>query len=419
MEDIMKAIHLMENNDHDKAIAQLEASLEKADDEQTFTIAEIYVQWGYVKEAIAVLESLKQAYPNESELNVMLAELYIEEDDDERAIELLNVIDEKDEFYIQALVQLADLYQSQGLFEVAEQKLLTAKQIEPNEVVIDLALGELYFSIGEYLKAITYYEHVLSETTSLADVSIPLRLAEAHAASGAYEQALTYYQQANPEHPDALFKYGLSAHQVDRNDIAIKVWEHVLEIDKYYYTAYYYLAEAYDAEEMTNDALLTAEKGLAVDEYNAHLYLLAGQMAHKLNQDQESEKYVRQAVALDPDFKEAVLFLIELLKANDQHDAIIELLQSIKRTETVDALYDWELARAYNEIDRYKDALKHYEAAYNTLNKDSDFLKEYAFFLMEEGMVDTAIRIFDAYMTLQPLDSETEAYVDRLKEAQN
>ncbi|MUV39781.1 TPR repeat-containing protein YpiA [Lentibacillus sp. JNUCC-1] len=416
MEEIMKAIRLMEQQKHDEAVIQLETALETADEEEMFTIAEIYQQWGYVKEAAEILEILRQSYPGESELNIMLADLYIEVENDEQAIELLNEVKTDDEAYVQSLVQLADLYQAQGLFEVAEQKLLEAKQLEPNEMIIDFALGELYFSIGDHLKSINYYERVLPESTVVADISVGLRLAEAHAASGGYEEAINYYRDAEPEDPDTLFKYGLAAHQIDRNDIAIHVWEQVIELDMYYHTAYYYLAEAYDKEEMTKEALNAAKKGLTVDEYNAQLYFLAGKLAHKLGEDDESEQYLRQSIALDPDYKEAILFLVEMFKSNDSHEAIIDLLQEVNRTETTDALYEWELARAYYENESFKDALKHYDLAYNTLKQDSDFLKEYAYFLIEEGRKEKAIQIFESYLLLQPLDTETEAYVDRLKE---
>src|SRR5699024_12546373 len=106
----------------------------------------------------------------------MLAYFYIEVNKDEEAMLLLNEINSDDDVYLQALVQLADLYQAQGLFEVAEQKLIAAKQIDPTEEIIDFALGEWFFSTGDYVKAITYYEIIKS--LNIADVSLSERLAD-------------------------------------------------------------------------------------------------------------------------------------------------------------------------------------------------------------------------------------------------
>ncbi|MEN1969160.1 tetratricopeptide repeat protein [Lentibacillus sp. N15] len=414
METIMEAVHLMESKKSDEAIALLEDYLPIADEEERFTIAELFIQWGFLEEASNILQDLLQQYPHESDIKITLADIYIELENDEKAIQLLNDISEDDESYLQALIQLADLYQAQGLFEVAEQKLLVAKQLNPAEPIIDFALGELLFSTGDYLKAITYYERIIGVTKEMANVSIPGRLAESYAAIGEYEQALAIYQDTGHEDPDTLFKYGLTAFQAGRKDISIKAWEHVIDIDPYYHTVYYQLAKAYEAEELPNEAYKTAKKGLQVDEFNKELFFYAGSLAYRLNENKESEKWMRQAIALDPDYKEAILSLIEILKANDSYSDIIDLIEEIKKTGASDPLYEWELARAYNETDSYKNALNHYQEAYNTLNKDSEFLKEYAYFLTEEGRIADALPIFKAYLYEQPEDYEVEEFYHRL-----
>ncbi|WP_188453868.1 tetratricopeptide repeat protein [Virgibacillus oceani] len=414
METIMKAVNLMEAKKTNEAIALLEGFLPIADEEERFTIAELYIQWGFLQEASVILDEMLQQYPNESELKVMLADIYIELDNDEQAINLLNDISEDDEAYLQALIQLADLYQAQGLFEVAEQKLLTAKQMNPNEPIIDFALGELLFSTGDYKKAITYYEKIIVKTNEIANVSINDRLAEAYAATGEYEKALEIFQSIDSENSDTLFKYGFTASQAGRLDIAIKAWEQVITLDPYYHTVYYQLAKAYEEEELPKEAYNTAKKGLHVDEFNKELFFYAGTLAHQLDHNEESEEWIRQAVALEPDYKEAVLFLIELLKVRDNHEGIIELINEIKQYGAEDALYEWEIARAYNEIESYNNALNHYKEAYNNLNQDSEFLKEFAYFLTEEGRTNEALPIFKAYLKLQPEDFDTEEFYNRL-----
>ncbi|GAA0599875.1 tetratricopeptide repeat protein [Virgibacillus siamensis] len=415
-ESIMDAVRLMESKQSDKAIALLENFLPQADAEEKYTIAELYIQWGFLQEASTVLEELLQQFPQEGELKVMLADAYIELDRDEEAMSLLNEIGEDDPEYIATLIQLADLYQAQGLFEVAEQKLLTAKQKEPNEPIIDFALAELMFSTGSYTNAILYYEKVLPVTKEIANVSINDRLAEAYAASGEYEMALSIYQDIDSEDSDTLFKYGFTALHAGRKDIAIKAWEHLIEIDMYYHTAYYQLAKTYESEDMINEAYETAKKGLKVDEFNKELFFLAGSLAHQLNANDESEKWMREAIALDPDYKEAILFLIELFKTNEDNTGIIDLIKEIKNTGASDPVYEWELARAYNENESYGDALNHYDEAYNSLNEDSDFLKEYGYFLMEEGRQKTALSVFEKYLSQQPEDIEMEEYINRIKQ---
>lgn len=417
LETIMEAIRLMEAQQTEKAIELLENFLPVANEEERYTIAELYIQWGFLQEAKVLLEELIQQYPDEAELKLTLADIYIELEDDESAIELLNDIHENDPAYMQTLIQLADLYQSQGLFEVSEQKLLAAKRLDPNEPIIDFALGELYFSTGNYLKATTYYEKVLPKTNEIGHVSVRDRLAEAYAEAGEFELALTYYQDEANENPESLFKYGFTAYQAGRNDIARKAWERVIELDTYYHTVYLHLANVYMEEGLIEKAYETAQKGLQVDEFHKELYLLAGRLAHQLDKDDASETYVREAVAIDPDFKEAILFLIELLKNRADFKGIIDLLIEIKDIGALDPLYEWELARAYNEMEEYNNALKHYTIAYNNLKDDSDFLKEYGYFLTEEGRVEEAIPVFTAYLEEQPFDDEITEFLRRLQQS--
>lgn len=415
MDTILEAIQLVENNQIEKALKLLKNHVKNANDDEKYTIAELYLQWGFLEEAAVILHDLIKKYPDESDLKLSLVDIYIEIEDDESAIALLDNFNENDPEYVQALLQLADLYQAQGLFEVAEQKLLTAKNILPNEVIIDFALGELFFSIGEYLKAVNYYEKVANEEAMLADVSVLDRLAESYAAIGEYEKAIPFFKDGSEESPDKFYKYGVTASQAGRNDIAIKAWKRVIELDEYYHSVYYNLAQALQDEGLIEDAYQVAKKGLQIDSFNKQLFLLTGMIAHQLNQDKESEDFVRQAIALDPDYREATLFLLEFLKERNRFKEIIDLLTEIKATGSIEALFDWELARAYNEEEQYTDALNAYKEAYITLSDDTDFLKEYGYFLTEEGQTREAITVFENYLNQIPDDYVIEEYVLRLK----
>lgn len=409
-----EANKLMEADEVDKALKLIQDNTTMASDDELYWYAEFYMDWGFLQESEIILEKLLDKYPDESDLKLLLTDIYIEQQADEKAIELLNSIPEVDESHLQALVALADLYQAQGLYEVAEQKLLLAKEINPGEPIIDLGLGELYYSLGDFKRAITFYEKSLK--LDVPNIPLHERLAECYANVGEYELAVTYYEKVNNMSPDTMFKYGFTAYQADRKDIAIHIWKELIEEDPYYHNAYIQLAKAYEDEELIQDAYETAIHGLKMDEFNKELYFLAGSLAHKCNMDEESERLVREAVNLDADYKEAVLFLIEFLKERDRYEEVIELIQVVKETGGDDPLYDWEIARAYNEIESYNDALKYYQEAYNSLQHDSDFLKEYGYFLTEEGRTEEALNVFSSYLQIDPQDDEIEEYVNRLKQ---
>ncbi|PAD22058.1 tetratricopeptide repeat protein [Terribacillus saccharophilus] len=414
MEEIRKAITHMENDQPQEAVDTLEAYLPGANEEEKFTIAELYMQWGMHEEAKAVLLQLEQMFPDEMELKMMLAELFIDLNEDQEAIDKLDQIVEDEDYFVPAQMQLADLYEAQGLFEVAEQKLLAAKRFDPSEPVIDLALGELALSTASYLKAITYYEKVYEKQPVMGDIDIALRLAEAYAATGEFEKALTYYQETDVDDVEQLFSFGFTAFKLSRYDIAISTWEKLLKEEADYLSVYEYLAKAYEEEGLMEKAFETAEKGLSLDEYNQKLYFTAGRLARQLGKNDRSYFLIRHAIALDPGYKEAILYLIENFKLDEDHEAIIELLTHILETDEEDAAYRWELARAYNETEIFDEALKAYGEAYTNFKDDSDFLKEYGYFLLEEGRMQEAVEILKEYLRLEPSDIEVEENINRL-----
>lgn len=415
MEEIYRAVDLIENNKNEQALHILKNYVEKANDDELFTIADLYRELGLITEAKDILVSLHLKYPNEADLQLVLAEIHIELEEDQAALELLNKVDPTDDQYVNVLLVQADLYQAQGLFEVAEQKLLAAKKLTPTEIVIDFALAELAFSNGEYKKATTFYQKVYQKGATFADVDVALRLAECYASIGSFEQALDYYQAAELTDAETLFRYGFIGFQANRLDIAIHSWEQVITLDPEYPSVYQYLAQAYEDEGLIKEAYETAEKGLAIDSLNKDLLLIAGTLARKAGDATTSYQYVREAVAIDPGYKEAVLFLVENYKNDQDFEAIIDLLIHIIDQGEEEGYYKWELARAYENEENYPEAFKFYQDAYNTFKDDTDFLKEYGYFLVEEGRKREAIDIFERYLMIEPSDSELEAYLQRLR----
>jgi len=414
MDAINRSIKLVEQGKVEEATQLLDQVTESASDEEKFTIINLYYEWGFLEQAIQLLEELLQKYPKEGEIITLLAEINIELEKDDEAIELLNQLNKDDPFYAAALMQLADLYQAQGLFEVSEQKLLEAKDMYPEEIVIDFALGELMFSIGQPNRAIPFYERTLLKTKELNGVSIQERLAESYASVGRYEEALQFYEKLSSEHPDTLFKHGFTAFERGRNDIAIRIWSKLMEIDPYYYTVYEQLSKAYKAEGRLEEAYEVVQKGLQMNEFNKDLYFTAGQLAYQLLKVSESTEYIQQAIALDHDFSKAVLFLVTIYTDENEYNKIIHLINDVKAAGATNPLYDWELAKAYNEQEAYKEALQMYKEASTELSDDSDFLKEYGYFLVEEGLISDAKETLQQYMDLEPLDEEVAAFLERL-----
>jgi tetratricopeptide (TPR) repeat protein len=418
MEQFKEAIDLVENGAVEKGLKNLESKLENASHEEKYTAVQLYMQWGFQKEAKELIEELLFLYPDEGQLYITAAEIFIDMDDDEQALDMLNEIKEDDPSYVQALLLMADLYQVQGLDEAAERKLITAKKKMPNEQIIDFGLAEFYFSQGDYQKSIPYYEKIKGTSISGLDVNVALRLAEANSLSGKFEDALTYYEEGLKDSKDlhAIFGYGFTAFQLGQVKMAIKQWEELKELDPEYASVYSYLAKAYEQEGALKEAYDIAVEGIKKDEYNEELYLYGSKLALTLGSPAEAEKLLKQVLSIDPGYIEAVRTLTSIYLKQEKYDLVIDLIEHVKEYDEHDPQFEWDLATAKNKLEMYSEAIKHYANAYTSFKDNVQFLEDYGFFLLEEGRRDDAIQVFKRLLTIDPSVTNIEEEVLRLEQ---
>jgi tetratricopeptide (TPR) repeat protein len=421
MDRINKIISMLESGQHIEAINEYNVVLTKGQPDEKFILAEEMFQFGFLDESKALVENLLAVYPEEGELLVLLGEILVESGDEEQAILELEKISEHDPSFGQSLLLLADLYQVQGLYEVCERKLQKAKDILPDEVIIDFALGELYSEQGEVTKALKSYETVLKEYHEIAGVNIFQRMAELLSASGEFEEALFYYDKAIDEKLEinTLFGYAFTALQAGYNRTSIEKFEELKGLDPEYHSLYLHLAKAYEREEELENSLMAIQEGIKQDEFNKDLYFFGGKIAIKLAKPELAEQYFREALALDPGFTEAALTLNKLFFQQERYGAVIDLISQLDFVDDEEPQLLWDSALAYDKLEEYSNALDKYESAYTFFKNNEAFLNDYGYFLIEEGKTDTAAEIFKQLQKGDPTNGEYADLLDRLLSREN
>lgn len=416
MDRVKKILAMLENGQHKQAKSEYNEVLTNGTPDEKYLLGEEMFQFGFLEEAKALFESLLEIYPDEGELLVLLAEVLIEAGNEEQATLVLEQISESDPSFAQSLLLLADLYQVQGLYEVCERKLLKAKAILPEEIVIDFALGELYSEEGEVTKALQAYKAVLQEENELAGANINQRIADLLSTSGAFEEALPYYEKALNEKLEinTLFGYAFTALQGGFNRKAIEKFLELKEIDSEYHSLYLPLAKAYEREEELEKCLDIVQQGIRQDEFNKELFCYGGKIALKRGEEEEAEKFLREALALDPGFTEAAIALNSIFFKQEKYDQVIDLLSTIEIQEESEPQFLWDAALAYQKLEEYSKALTKYESAYNFFKNDEAFLTNFGYFLIEEGKNDRAAEIFKQLLKSDPTNEEYLDLLERL-----
>ncbi|TWT28319.1 tetratricopeptide repeat protein [Planomicrobium sp. CPCC 101110] len=405
LKDIQKAV---EQGDMDSVHSLLDQYLLSGDPDEQYGLSEWFAEIGFVEEAIKVLEHLQYIFPEEGQLAIDKANMLIEADREDEALNALMEISKDDELYPQALVTLADLFQLQGLLEAAESRLNEAIELLPEEPLLMQAKAELLLDSGRYLESAKIYQDLKEQGVAIEGVNLSERLAEVYSAGAAYEEALPYYNEAldDLKQPDVMFGAAFAAFQTRQYEMAVRWLEELIEIDPDYFSAYFLRAQSLNMAEDYKGAYKAIQEGIARNEYEKELYLFAGKLALKLGNKEAGVDYLRQAIALDPEYMEAIYTLVSYFHAEEMDEEVLELTETVVANED-----DWAglypmIAESYARTEQFVQAAAYFDKAYPAFSEDPAFLENYARFLLEEGKRERALEIIKKLQSLQPNNPE-------------
>lgn len=398
------------------------SSLRYDDDDTVYSLAEELYGLGFSSQAKRAYQKLLEKYPDEDQLRTALADIAIDEDKTDEAIAYLVEISPESNAYIESLLVLADLYQSEGLNEAAEAKLREAYDLAPEESIIKFALAEFYFATGQYNTAIPFYRELLQAgERRFSGLDIASRIGVAYALVGNFKNALGYLEQIKTTDltPDVRFQLGMTyAADPETADKAIDALEELQEIDPSYAGLYEPLGQLYEDTNDQEQALITYQAGIAVDAFNTTLYQRAAAVAQIQGEDEEADRIYREALENNPEDLTLTIGYSNLLVAMGDHVGNINLLNAFlgeDDSETDPQLY-WNLAQSYTALEDFEMATKYWNAALPFFLDNINFLKPAYYYFREEGETALAEEALFNYTQLAPNDYEMAELYDQLKE---
>ena len=398
------------------------SSLRYDDDDTVYSLAEELYGLGFSSQAKRAYQKLLEKYPDEDQLRTALADIAIDEDKTDEAIAYLAEISPESNAYIESLLVLADLYQSEGLNEAAEAKLREAYDLAPEESIIKFALAEFYFATGQYNTAIPFYRELLQAgERRFSGLDIASRIGVAYALVGNFKNALGYLDQIKTTDltPDVRFQLGMTyAADPETADKAIDALEELQEIDPSYAGLYEPLGQLYEDTNDQEQALITYQAGIAVDAFNTTLYQRAAAVAQIQGEDEEADRIYREALENNPEDLTLTIGYSNLLVAMGDHVGNINLLNAFlgeDDSETDPQLY-WNLAQSYTALEDFEMATKYWNAALPFFLDNINFLKPAYYYFREEGETALAEEALFNYTQLAPNDYEMAELYDQLKE---
>ena len=190
----------------------------------------------------------------------------------------------------------------------------------------------------------------------------------------------------------------------------------MIKDDAQYASAYPELAKAYVKQNKFQQALQTLQEGLGVDQYNPRLYAQAAEVTSHLGNNKLMNEYLSKAHELDPDNLTITLEYSNFLLHLHDDEANVKLLEPLVKEDEVDPQIDWNLARSYQNLEKFDLAAKYYQDALVAYSENPTFLKELVNFYRESGNTEQMLDELKHYLDLVPTDDEMQALLDEYEE---
>ncbi|MGO1642894.1 tetratricopeptide repeat protein [Lactobacillus amylovorus subsp. animalium] len=405
----------IQNHDFSQSKHLLKEALNNDDPEILASLAENLTGLGFTDLAKEVYRALIVKFPKEDLFKVYLAEILLNDGDEDDGLSLLYSVSHDSSAYLDSLLVQADYYQTSGLIETAKDKLLQALKIAPEEDAVKFGLAELDYLSGDYEQALALYKDLVQRQETFGEVNLNQRLFATNAKMGNYEQAAEIIRKRSDSIFDIDSKYeaGLVMLSVGDDDKAIKFLDEVIEQSPDYVNAYPLLAQAYEHKHDNEQVLRTAQAGLAYNELDETLYSLGARAAANLNEMDTARDLLEKGLKIAPDNSDLRMQLSNLYLHMHQDSSNIALFKDLDN-ENIEPQAHWNMALSYERLDNSEKAQSEFLLAYPDFKENPDFLRQMIMFFNAQNNSDITKQLLELYLKLVPEDDEMQDLYNNL-----
>ena len=409
MNNSQQILQALEEQDLTKAEYYFVKALENDPSDLLYELATYLEGIGFYPQAKEIYLKIVENFP---EVNLNLAAIASEDGQIEEAFAYLEEIQANSDWYVSALALKADLYQMEGLTDVAREKLLEALTYSEDPLLI-LGLAELDSELENYQEAIQGYAQLDNRSIyEQTGISTYQRIGFAYAQLGKFETATEFLEKALELEYDDLTAFELASLYFDQEEYqkAVLYFKQLDTISPDFEGYEYGYSQALHKEHQVQEALRIAKQGLEKNPFETRLLLAASQFSYELHDASSAENYLLTAKADAEDTEEILLRLATIYLEQERYEDILAL----QSNEPENLLTKWMIARSYQEMDDLDTAYEHYQELAGDLKDNPEFLEHYIYLLRELGYFEEAKVNAQAYLKLVPDDVQMQELYERL-----
>ena len=409
MNNSQQMLEALEQQDLAKADSYFQKAIKEDSDEVLLELGSYLEGIGFYPQASQIYEKLSPKFP---EVNISLASIASEDGLIEEAFAYLENISPESDWYVSALVLKADLYQMEGLTDVAREKLLEARNYSDDPLLI-FGLAELDSELGNDIEAIKGYAQLDNRSIyQQTGISTYQRIGLSYARLGKFESAIEFLEKAIELEYDDQVAVELASLYFDKEEYqkALLYFKQLDTISPDFEGYEYGYSLALHKEHRTEEALKIAQQGLSKNPFETRLLLHASQLSYELHQPEQAETYLLQAQENAEDQEEILLRLGTLYQEQERYEDIIAL----KTYEPENLLTKWMIAKSYQELEELEFAEEIYQELAPDLKDNPEFLEQYIYLLRELGKLEEAKDYIQSYLQIVPDDLQMQDLYDYL-----
>ena len=409
MNNSQQMLLALEDQDLTKAEHYFVKALENDPSELLYELATYLEGIGFYPQAKEIYLKIVEDFP---EVHLNLAAIASEDGQIEEAFAYLEEIQADSDWYVSALALKADLYQMEGLTDVAREKLLEALTYSEDPLLI-LGLAELDSELENYQEAIQGYAQLDNRSIyEQTGISTYQRIGFAYAQLGKFETATEFLEKALELEYDDLTAFELASLYFDQEEYqkAVFYFKQIDTISPDFEGYEYGYSQALHKEHQAQEALLIAKQGLEKNPFETRLLLAASQFSYELHDASGAENYLLTAKEDAEDTEEILLRLATIYLEQERYEDILDL----QSEEPENLLTKWMIARSYQEMDDLDTAYGHYQELVGDLKDNPEFLEHYIYLLRELGYFEEAKVNAQAYLKLVPDDVQMQELFETL-----
>ena len=411
MNNSQQMLHALEEQDLTKAEHYFVKALENDPSDLLYELATYLEGIGFYPQAKEIYLKIVEDFP---EVHLNLAAIASEDGQIEEAFAYLEEIQSDSDWYVSALALKADLYQMEGLTDVAREKLLEALTYSEDPLLI-LGLAELDSELENYQEAIQGYAQLDNRTIyEQTGISTYQRIGFAYAQLGKFETSTEFLEKALELEYDDLTAFELASLYFDQEEYqkAVLYFKQLDTISPDFEGYEYGYSQALHKEHQVQEALRIAKQGLEKNPFETRLLLAASQFSYELHDASGAENYLLTAKEDAEDTEEILLRLATIYLEQERYEDILDF----QSEEPEKLLTKWMIARSYQEMDDLDTAYEHYQGLAGDLKDNPEFLEHYIYLLRELGYFEEAKVNAQTYLKLVPDDVQMQELYERLQE---